>query len=178
VTRLTKQKGLDLLIRIIDELLAQDIQLVILGTGEWKYEQVLREAAARYPQKMKAYFMFNEALAHKIYAGADLYLMPSLFEPCGLSQLIALRYGTLPVVRETGGLRDTIISYNEQTGVGNGFSFANFNAHDFLFTIRRALDFYYNRKPIWNRLFKNAFKSNFSWTSSAQKYIKLYEELL
>ena len=177
VSRLTRQKGLDLLIRIIEELLTQDIQLVILGTGEWKYEQVLREAAERYPQKMKAYFMFNEALAHKIYAGADLYLMPSLFEPCGLSQLIALRYGTLPIVRETGGLKDTIISYNEQTGVGNGFSFANFNAHDFLFTIRRALDFYYNRKPIWNKLFKNAFKANFSWTSSAQKYIKLYEDL-
>jgi len=177
VSRLTKQKGLDLLIRIIDELLTEDIQLVILGTGEWKYEQVLREAAERHPQKMKAYFMFNEALAHKIYAGADLYLMPSLFEPCGLSQLIALRYGTLPIVRETGGLKDTIFSYNEQTGVGNGFSFANFNAHDFLFTIKRALDFYYNRKPIWNKLFKNACKSNVSWTSSAQKYIKLYEEL-
>ena len=141
VSRLTRQKGLDLLIHIIDELLNEDIQLIILGTGEWKYEQALREAAERHPQKMKAYFMFNEPLAHKIYAGADLYLMPSLFEPCGLSQLIALKYGTLPIVRETGGLKDTIISYNEQTGVGNGFSFANFNAHDFLFTIKRALDF-------------------------------------
>ncbi|NLO75845.1 MAG: glycogen synthase GlgA [Clostridia bacterium] len=177
VSRLTRQKGLDLLIHIIDELLNEDIQLIILGTGEWKYEQALREAAERHPQKMKAYFMFNEPLAHKIYAGADLYLMPSLFEPCGLSQLIALRYGTLPIVRETGGLKDTIISYNEQMGVGNGFSFANFNAHDFLFTIKRALDFYHNRKPIWNKLFKNAFKANFSWTSSAQKYIKLYEDL-
>lgn len=178
VSRLTRQKGLDLLIHIMDELLAQDIQLIILGTGEWKYERALRHAAERHPDKMKAYFMFNEALAHKIYSGADLYLMPSLFEPCGLSQLIALRYGTLPIVRETGGLKDTIVSYNEQTGEGNGFSFSNFNAHDFLFTIKRALDFYYNRKPIWNKLFKNAFKSNYSWTSSAQKYIKLYEELL
>jgi starch synthase len=177
VSRLTRQKGLDLLIYVLDELLALDVQLVILGTGEPGYEQALREAAERHSQKMKAYFMFNEEFAHKIYAGADLYLMPSLFEPCGLSQLIALRYGTLPIVRETGGLKDTIISYNEQTGEGNGFSFANFNAHDFLYTIKRALDFYNNRKPIWNRLFKNAFKANFSWTSSAQKYIELYEEL-
>ncbi|MDD4666101.1 MAG: glycogen synthase GlgA [Clostridia bacterium] len=178
VSRLTRQKGLDLLLHILEELLTLDVQLVVLGTGEHNYEQALREAAERHPQKMKAYFMFNEALAHKIYAGSDLYLMPSLFEPCGLSQLIALRYGALPIVRETGGLKDTIISYNEQTGVGNGFSFTNFNAHDFLHTIKRALDFYHNRKPLWNKLFKNALKANFSWTSSAQKYIKLYEDLL
>ena len=177
VSRLTRQKGLDLLIYIIDELMANDVQLVVLGTGEPGYEQALKEAAERHPQKIKLLLMFNDPLARKIYAGADLYLMPSLFEPCGLSQLIALKYGALTVVRETGGLKDTIISYNEQTGKGNGFSFTNFNAHDFLYTIKRALDFYYNRKPLWNKLFKNTFRVNYSWEKSADEYIALYEGL-
>ena len=177
VSRLTRQKGLDLLIYIIDELMANDVQLVVLGTGEPGYEQALKEAAERHPQKIKLLLMFNDPLARKIYAGADLYLMPSLFEPCGLSQLIALKYGALPIVRETGGLKDTIISYNEQTGKGNGFSFTNFNAHDFLYTIKRALDFYYNRKPVWNKLFKNTFRVNYSWEKSADEYIALYEGL-
>jgi len=177
VSRLTRQKGLDLLLHIIDELLVEDVQLIVLGTGEWAYEQKLREVAERHPQKVKALFMFNEALAHKIYAGADLYLMPSLFEPCGLSQLIALRYGTVPIVRETGGLKDTIIPFNQYTGEGNGFSFKNYNAHEFLFTIKRAVDIYNNKPKIWSKIFKNTFKVNYSWTSSAQKYIQLYEKI-
>lgn len=178
VSRLTRQKGLDLLTCILDELLAMDLQLIILGTGDYGYEQMLRSAAERHPQKMRTFLMFNEAFARKIYAASDIYLMPSLFEPCGLSQLIALRYGSLPLVRETGGLLDTVHSYNEATGKGNGFSFTNFNAHDFLYTVRRAVDFYYNKKAIWNKLVKNAFKSNFNWTGSAQKYIDLYDSLL
>ncbi|HHZ17213.1 MAG TPA: glycogen synthase GlgA [Peptococcaceae bacterium] len=178
VSRLTRQKGLDLLVYIIDELLSLDVQLVILGVGEYGYEHTLRYAAERHPAKMQLFLMFNEAMARKIYAASDLYLMPSLFEPCGLSHLIALRYGTLPVVRETGGLKDTIQSYNECTGEGNGFSFTNFNAHDFLFTIKRALDFYHNQPVIWNNIVKNAFKANYSWHTSAQRYIDLYESLL
>ena len=178
VTRLTRQKGLDLLSYILDELMALDVQLIILGMGEWAYENTLRSAAERHSAKMRLFLMFNEGMARKIYAASDLYLMPSLFEPCGLSHLIALRYGTLPVVRETGGLKDTITSYNEFTGEGNGFSFTNFNAHDFLFTIKRALEFYNNQPVVWNNIVKNAFKANYSWNTSAQTYIALYESLL
>ncbi|MDD4048547.1 MAG: glycogen synthase, partial [Clostridia bacterium] len=178
VSRLTSQKGLDIFVHILEELLSLDLQLVILGTGDYKYEQILRNAAERHPQKMRALIMFNEDLACKIYASSDLYLMPSLFEPCGLSQLIALRYGSLPVVRETGGLQDTVTSYNEKTGEGNGFSFTNFNAHDFLHTIKRALSIYNDHKSVWNKIVKNALKSNFNWIGSAKKYQQLYETLL
>ncbi len=178
VTRLTRQKGLDLLVYMLDELMSLDVQLIILGMGEYGYENTLRSAAERHSAKMRSFLMFNEAMARKIYAASDLYLMPSLFEPCGLSHLIALRYGTIPVVRETGGLKDTVLSYNEFIGEGNGFSFTNFNAHDFLHTIKRALDFYNNQPTVWNNIVKNAFKANYSWNTSAQKYIDLYESLL
>jgi glycogen synthase len=178
VSRLTHQKGLDLLIRVIDEVMDMDVQLVILGTGEYYYEHALWEAADRNKQKMRTLLTFNEALAHKIYASSDLFLMPSLFEPCGLSQLIALRYGSLPVVRETGGLADTVRSYNEVTGEGNGFTFTNFNAHDFLNTIRRAVDIYENQWNVWTKIVKCALKSNFDWTDSARKYFHIYETLL
>jgi starch synthase len=178
VSRLTRQKGLDLLTYILDELMSMDVQLIILGMGEPGYEYALRRAAERHSAKMRTFFMFNEAMARKIYAASDLYLMPSLFEPCGLSHLIALRYGTLPVVRETGGLKDTVLSYNEYTGEGNGFSFGNINAHDFMNTIKRALDFYNNQPAVWNNIVKNAFKANYSWTNSAQKYVDLYEKVI
>lgn len=177
VTRLTAQKGLDLVKCVFHEIMAEDVQFILLGTGDWHFEQFFSQMAAVYPDKVKAYIGFNEPLAHQIYAGADLFLMPSLFEPCGLSQLIALRYGTIPIVRETGGLNDTVQSYNEVTGEGNGFSFTNFNAHDMLYTIRRALSFY-NDKPIWEKLMKEAMSRDYSWAQSAAKYNEVYADLV
>ncbi len=176
VTRLTEQKGLDLLIHILEEALTLELQLVILGAGDQKYESILAQTACRYPEKFKVKLGFDEGLARRIYASADLFLMPSLFEPCGLSQLIALRYGALPVVRETGGLKDTVLPYNHITGEGNGFSFSNYNAHDFLFTIKRALEVYHNKKA-WAGLVQAAVNANFSWRDSAGLYSQLYEEL-
>jgi starch synthase len=176
VSRLTGQKGLDLLLHIFDELLGENLQLVILGAGEERYERSLADLASRYPQKFRLCLEFNETLARRIYGAADLFLMPSLFEPCGLGQMIALRYGSVPVVRETGGLRDTVFAYNEQTGEGNGFSFSNDNAHDFLYTVRRALSFYAKPK-IWARIVRNAQNSDCSWDKSAREYLGLFEKL-
>lgn len=177
VSRLTPQKGLDLLLRVLREILSLDLQVIILGAGEERYEQALRQAAAENPQKLKVFLMYNDQLAHKIYAASDLFLMPSVFEPCGLGQLIAMRYGTLPLVRETGGLKDTVLSYNEVTGEGNGFSFSNINAHDFLYTVERAVGIYHSRKDTWNKIVKNALKANYSWEKSARAYSRLYEKL-
>ena len=123
------------------EILQEDIQIIVLGTGDYEYEEYLRQAASIYPEKLKVHIGFNEGLAHKLYAGADLFLMPSKFEPCGLGQLIAMKYGAIPIVRETGGLNDTVESWNEFTGEGNGFSFRNFNAHDMLYTIQKSIQF-------------------------------------
>lgn len=177
ISRLVNQKGFDLVEHVLDEILALDLQLIVLGTGEQKYENLFRDAAQYYPQKVSANITFDETLAHKIYAGADMFLMPSLFEPCGLSQMIALRYGTIPIVREIGGLKDTVQSYDEFTGEGNGFSFTNYNAHDMLFTINRAVNFYQDQET-WTKIVKNAVKSKFSWKKSAQEYIDLYNRLI
>jgi starch synthase len=177
VTRLTKQKGLDLVQRVFHELAAEDVQILVVGSGDREYESFFNEMAARYPDKVKVYIGFNESLAHQVYAGADLFLMPSLFEPCGLGQLIALQYGTLPIVRETGGLNDTVQSYNESTGEGNGFSFANFNAHDMLHTILRAVSCYH-QKEVWDTLVKRAMSEDYSWGQSARQYKELYESLV
>jgi starch synthase len=177
VTRLTKQKGLDLVKCVFHEIIAEDVQFILLGTGDKEFEQFFHDMAATYPDKVKVYIGFNEELAHKIYAGADLFLMPSKFEPCGLSQMIALRYGTIPIVRETGGLNDTVQSYNEFTGEGNGFSFTNFNAHDMLYTIRRALTFY-KEKQVWEKLMKEGMSGDYSWAQSALKYNKVYADLM
>jgi starch synthase len=176
ISRLVDQKGLDLIACVFDEILAENLQFVILGTGDGKYETLFKEAMNRYPGKVSANIRFDNVLAHKIYAASDMFLMPSLFEPCGLGQLISLRYGTLPIVRETGGLKDTVSSYNEETGEGNGFSFTNYNAHDMLHTIRRALEIY-QRKTLRNKLKKSAMSSDFSWQSSAGKYMELYQVL-
>lgn len=176
ISRLVDQKGLDLISCILDELLYDNVQLVVLGTGDWKYEQMFCQAAKRYPGKLSANIRFDNALAHKIYAGCDLFLMPSLFEPCGLGQLISLRYGTLPIVRETGGLKDTVLAYNEVTKEGNGFSFANYNAHDMLYTIKRAINIYH-QKTLRKKLIKTAMSSDYSWQSSAGKYMDLYHVL-
>lgn len=177
VTRLASQKGIDLLAHIIEELLALNIQLVVLGTGEQKFEEMLRYYAGVSKDKLSANITFNNTLAKRIYASSDLFLMPSLFEPCGIGQLLALRYGTLPVVRETGGLKDTVHAYNEYTNEGNGFSFSNYNAHDMLYTIKRALNFYEN-KELWNNLVKNAMLIDNSWKKSALEYKNLYDSLL
>ncbi len=179
VTRLVDQKGLDLILHILDDLLQQEeVQFLLLGTGQEEYENQFREIAARYPEKMSANIKYDAGLAQKIYAGSDMFLMPSKYEPCGLGQLISLRYGTIPIVRETGGLNDTVQSYNEATGEGNGFSFANYDAYDLLYTIRRAVDFYYNQPQVWEKLMRRGMKGDYSWSHSAEEYLKLYYSLL
>lgn len=177
VSRLVDQKGFDLITHVLDELLLEDIQLVILGTGERRYEEMFRYTAARFPGKVSANIRYDDTLAQRIYAGSDMFLMPSLFEPCGLGQLFALRYGSVPIVRETGGLSDTIKPYNEKTGEGNGFTFANYNSHDMLFTIRRALSLY-RQKDVWSVIIRSCMKQDFSWDSSAVQYMELYDKLL
>ncbi|MDR3600518.1 MAG: glycogen synthase GlgA [Desulfosporosinus sp.] len=178
VSRLVDQKGLDLLAHVMEEILALDVQIVILGTGDNQYEQMLRYFTSKYPEKLAIRLEFSDKLAHEIYAGADLLLMPSRFEPCGISQMIALRYGTIPIVRETGGLKDTIIPYNKRTGAGNGFSFVNYNAHELLFTIQHALKIYQKDKKVWSKLCQNALTSDFGWDKSANAYIEIYESLI
>lgn len=176
VSRFVQQKGLDLIEEVLPTLLKDGLQVALLGTGEDQYESLFRSFAARYPQQVSATIGFDDGLARRIYAGSDLFLMPSRFEPCGLGQLIALRYRSVPIVRETGGLKDTVQSYNEYTGVGIGFSFAPYSAHDLLHTIRRAVSFY--RQPEhWNALHRNIAKTDYSWQSSAKAYIQLYRGL-
>jgi len=173
VSRLVDQKGIDIIADAMEELVGLDIQFVIVGTGEEKYENMFRHFAWCNPEKVSANIMFSNELAHRVYAAADIFLMPSLFEPCGLGQLIALSYGTIPIVRETGGLKDTIMPYNEFTGEGNGFSFYPANSHDMMYTIRRAISFFAD-KEVWEKLAKRAMKQDFSWTESAKEYEKIY----
>jgi starch synthase len=178
VTRFVEAKGLDLLIHILDELLSNyDVQLIALGNGNKEYEESLRYFASKYPDKMSANIFFSNDLAHKLYSGADVFLMPSQYEPCGLSQMISMRYGTIPIVRQTGGLKDSVVSYNKFTEEGNGFGFVNFNAHEFLFIIKDALKLYHDKEK-WTKLMKNAMKSDNSWSSSAKEYERLYNDLL
>lgn len=177
ISRLVDQKGLDLIEYVLNELLSEDLQLIILGTGEKKYEDMFRHYAKLYPDKISANLAFNADLAQKIYSGSDLFLMPSLFEPCGLSQLISLRYGTIPIVRETGGLKDTVKPYNEFDDTGYGFTFSSYNAHDMLYTIRRALSIYKDTQT-FSKLVKRAMQLDYSWNSSGKEYSKLYQELL
>ena len=154
VGRLSNQKGLDLVDYVIADIMKQDVQLVVLGMGDSRYVNLFSWAGGEYRGRVSARFAMDNDLAHQIYGGCDLFLMPSQFEPCGLSQLIALRYGTVPIVRETGGLRDTVLSYNEFTSEGNGFSFFNYNAHDMLHVIERALKYYHEDKTVWRKLQK------------------------
>ncbi len=178
VSRLTDQKGLDLIQAVMDELCSSDMQLVVLGTGDERYENMFRHYAWKYPDRVSAQIYYSEELSHRIYAGCDAFLMPSLFEPCGLSQLMALRYGTVPIVRETGGLKDTVQPYNEFDGVGTGFSFANYNAHEMLDSVRYAKHVYYNKKREWNKIIDRAMAQDFSWNTSAKKYQELYDWLI
>ncbi len=177
ISRLVDQKGLDLIECIIDDLMKEDIQFVMLGTGQFKYEEMFKEIAKAYPDKMAANIKYDADLAQKIYAASDMFLMPSKFEPCGLGQLFSLRYGTIPIVRETGGLNDTIDYYDEVTGEGNGFSFTNYNAHDMLYTIKEAIK-YYNKPELWKKIVVKAMNSDYSWNNSAKEYVKLYSSLL
>ena len=176
VSRLVEAKGLDLITYILDQLLQDDMQIVILGTGEARYEQFFHYFAWRYPDKFSFRNYYSEQEAHLIYAASDLYLMPSIYEACGISQMISMRYGTLPIVRETGGLRDTVLSYNEFTGEGTGFSFLNINAHDLLHTIRRAL-YYYSQPDVFAHIQKNAMRTDNSWARSGRMYRDIYESI-
>ncbi|MBE5927210.1 MAG: glycogen synthase GlgA [Lachnospiraceae bacterium] len=178
VSRLTDQKGLDLVAHIMDELCQDDVQIVVLGTGEEKYENMFRYFDWKYGNKVSANIYYSEDMSHKVYAACDAFLMPSLFEPCGLSQLMSLRYGTLPIVRETGGLRDTVKPYNEFESQGTGFSFANYNAHEMLAAIRYAEKVYYDRKREWNKMVDRAMAEDFSWNTSARKYENIYSWLI
>lgn len=178
VSRLTDQKGLDLIAYMMDQICAEDVQIVILGTGESQYENMFRHFAWKYPDRVSANIYYSEDMSHKIYASCDAFLMPSLFEPCGLSQLMSLRYGTVPIVRETGGLKDTVEPYNEYESTGTGFSFANYNAHEMMNTINYAKHVFYNNKREWNKIVDRGMLKDFSWTSSAKKYQKLYDNLL
>ena len=177
VSRLTDQKGFDLIAYIMDELCQDNIQLVVLGTGEERYENMFRHFAWKYDKKVSANIYYSEEMSHKVYASCDAFLMPSLFEPCGLSQLMSLRYGTVPIVRETGGLRDTVEPYNEFEKTGTGFSFSNYNAHEMLGIIRYAEKIYYERKRDWNKIAERGMKKDFSWKNSAKQYEALYEEM-
>jgi starch synthase len=176
VSRLTVQKGLDLIECEIHEIMELGVQLAVLGSGDPKYENLFSSIQDRYPGRARIHTGYDMGLAQKIYAGSDMFLMPSLFEPCGLGQLISMRYGSVPVVRETGGLKDTVKAYSEFTGEGNGFSFTNYNAHDMLHTIERAVEFYSN-KDVWKTIVKQAMECDYSWDSSAVKYIEIYEEM-
>ncbi len=178
VSRLTDQKGFDLINAVMDELCTEDLQLVVLGTGDERYENMFRHYDWKYRDRVSAQIYYSNELAHRIYASSDAYLMPSLFEPCGLSQLIALRYGTLPVVRETGGLRDTVIPFNEYEGTGTGFTFANYNAHEMLNAVRYAKMVYYSRRRDWNKIVDRAMATDYSWNTSALKYQELYDWLI
>lgn len=177
VSRLTDQKGFDLVNAVMDELCAEDVQLVVLGTGEKAYEEMFKHYAWKYPERVSANLKYSEELSKKIYGSCDAFLMPSRFEPCGLSQLMALRYGTLPIVRETGGLKDTVEAYNEFAHTGTGFSFTNYNAHEMLKIFNYAKSVYQNNKRDWNKLVENAMKADFSWNASAKKYEDLYENM-
>ncbi|MDR1689324.1 MAG: glycogen synthase GlgA [Clostridiales bacterium] len=176
ISRLADQKGLDLVSLCLDELMSMDVQLVILGTGEGRYESLFKNYAWRYPHKMSANIFFDPKLAQRIYASSDMFLMPSLFEPCGLGQLFSMRYGSIPIVRKTGGLNDTVTHYDRENKTGNGFVFKDYLASGMMWAINQAISLYGDRDE-WNNIMKNAMNCDFSWESSAKKYIELYKKL-
>ncbi|WFA04263.1 glycogen synthase GlgA [Bacillus sp. HSf4] len=178
VTRLTKQKGIDLIKRVLHELFEEEeMQLIVLGSGETEFENYFRYMEYAYPEQCRAHIGFSEQRSRKIYAGSDLFLMPSKFEPCGLGQLIALKYGAVPIVRETGGLNDTVSAFQEKTGEGNGFTFAHFNAHDMKHTIKRAL-FFYRQKGVWNGIVQKGMTQDVSWAESARRYQRIFDRVI
>ena len=177
VSRLVDHKGLDLVVQVFQQIMELPVQLVVLGTGDKKYEEFFRWAADAYPGRVAVTLAYNDALSSAIYAGADLFLMPSKSEPCGLSQMIAMRYGTLPIVRETGGLKDTVHAYEDWCDAGNGFSFAEYNADDMLYTIALAVRLYHEDRDAYTRLQKRAMEEDFSWNRSALRYLSIYENI-
>lgn len=178
ISRLDRQKGINLIMAILDTLIREtDAQFVLLGNGEHEYEEFFRKKSGEYPGRVAAIIGFNHILAKEIYAGSDMLMMPSFFEPCGLSQLIAMRYGTVPVVRETGGLHDTVKPFNEYTGEGTGFSFTNYNAHDMLHVLKYASEIFKNQKNQWRKIMKNGMSADHSWEKSAQLYLDIYHKL-
>lgn len=177
VSRLTDQKGLDLIEYVMEEICEEGTQLVVVGTGEEKYENLFRHYAWKYSDRVSANIFYSNERAHKVYASCDAFLMPSLFEPCGLSQLMSLRYGTVPIVRETGGLKDTVEPYNQYDSSGTGFAFCNYNAHEMLDTIRYAKSIYYEKKREWNKIIDRGMACDFSWNNSALRYEELYNRL-
>ena len=179
VTRMTEQKGFDLVACALDDLMSRnDMQFMLLGTGDERFENFMRAAEYRYKGRLCSYIGYSEELSHLVYAGSDFFLMPSRFEPCGLSQMIAMRFGTIPVVRETGGLKDTVIPYNKYEGTGRGFTFANISAGDMVWVIREAVDLYHNNKKAWKGLQKEGMAADFSWSASAKQYIEIYQRVL
>ena len=179
VTRLTDQKGLDLVAYVMEEMLStMNVQFVVLGTGEYRFEEMLHYFGGKYPGKIGSYIGYSEEKAHQIYASCDAFLMPSLFEPCGLSQMMAMRYGTVPIVRETGGLKDTVESFNEYEDSGNGFSFTSYNAHDMLHVIQYAYKVFNSDREGWQSIVRRAMEADFSWEVSAKQYQRLYDKLI
>ena len=177
VSRLVKHKGFDLVSAVIHDIMGLDVQMVVLGTGEWKYEEMFRQMEGQYPGRFSAKLFYSDELATAIYAGADLFLMPSISEPCGLSQIIAMRYGTIPVVRETGGLKDTVTPFNRADGTGTGFTFHDINAHDMLWVLREAAQLYRDDPAAWKTLVKNAMSADFGWARSAAQYEEIYHQI-
>ena len=173
ITRLTEQKGMDLVAAVIDEIMRADIQMVVLGTGDWKYENMIKRVESQYPTKFRAILQFSSDIASKLYAASDMFLMPSKFEPCGLGQLIAMTYGSVPIVRETGGLKDTVVPYNPTDKTGVGFTFKTYNSYDMLDAVWRAYGMFFDKEN-WKAVVSNAMKQNFGWDVSAKKYIDIY----
>lgn len=178
ISRLTDQKGLDLVSYAMERICDENTQFVIIGTGDPKYENMFRHYQWKYPERVSANILYSDKLAHKLYAAADAMLMPSLFEPCGLTQLISLRYGTIPIVRETGGLKDTVKPYNEYDGSGTGFSFANYNGDEMLGVINYSKSVYYDHRGEWDKMVKRGMETDFSWNSSARQYEGMYNWML
>jgi starch synthase len=179
VSRLVDQKGIDLIFPIIHDVIQySNANFIMMGSGDAFYEDMFRQLEAAYPNRFKCYIGYSDPIAQKIYAGSDIFLMPSKFEPCGLGQMIAMRYGTLPLVRETGGLKDSVIPYNQYTGEGTGFSFTNYNAHDMMHVLRYAETVYYDKKREWNKMVERAMTADFSWSNSAKKYEALYKSII
>jgi len=177
ISRMADQKGFDIISYVMEELIHKDIQIVVLGTGESRYENMFKHYAWRFKDKMSANIMFDTKLAQKIYAASDMFLMPSLFEPCGLGQMIAMRYGAVPIVRRTGGLNDTVNNYDYNTGVGNGFVFNDYDGHGMMWAVNEAVHTYYNEKDHWKNIVTNCMKADFSWEKSALEYIELYKNM-
>lgn len=178
ITRLVDQKGLDLIAEIVDQIMSEDIQFVVLGSGDKYYEDMFENIRSRFPEKMGLYLGFNAILAQRIYAGSDMFLMPSRFEPCGLGQLISLRYGTIPIVRFTGGLADTVNEYNPETSSGNGFGFSDYSGRELFNAIKRALRLYREQPGQWETLVRNAMELDYSWARSGVEYLQLYQQAM